>query len=170
MKTLILHPGAPKTGTTSIQQTLGWNLRDSRFRLISQDDRWGNLTAATLFGMESGQDVLDHSFRSTAALERFRNRCRQKLDSRLQQALAREVTPVYSGEIFFRLSASELRRAKEFFEKRGFSCRVVIYVRPTLDVLESGIQQYVKARLTSCLLYTSPSPRDVEESRMPSSA
>ena len=26
------------------------------------------------------------------------------------------------------------------------------------------------ARNTSCLLYTSPSPRDVEESRMPSSA
>ena len=25
-------------------------------------------------------------------------------------------------------------------------------------------------RVTSCLLYTSPSPRDVEESRMPSSA
>ena len=25
-------------------------------------------------------------------------------------------------------------------------------------------------RLTACLLYTSPSPRDVEESRMPSSA
>ena len=25
-------------------------------------------------------------------------------------------------------------------------------------------------QLTSCLLYTSPSPRDVEESRMPSSA
>ena len=27
-----------------------------------------------------------------------------------------------------------------------------------------------KEDLTSCLLYTSPSPRDVEESRMPSSA
>ena len=27
-----------------------------------------------------------------------------------------------------------------------------------------------KGRITSCLLYTSPNPRDVEESRMPSSA
>ena len=27
-----------------------------------------------------------------------------------------------------------------------------------------------KAALEACLLYTSPSPRDVEESRMPSSA
>ena len=29
---------------------------------------------------------------------------------------------------------------------------------------------YPTARLRTCLLYTSPSPRDVEESRMPSSA
>ena len=28
----------------------------------------------------------------------------------------------------------------------------------------------IKKTATSCLLYTSPSPRDVEESRMPSSA
>ena len=32
-----------------------------------------------------------------------------------------------------------------------------------LDIYESGLS-------VSCLLYTSPSPRDVEESRMPSSA
>jgi len=33
-------------------------------------------------------------------------------------------------------------------------------------ILESGNYMFPK----SCLLYTSPSPRDVEESRMPSSA
>ena len=35
----------------------------------------------------------------------------------------------------------------------------------------TGYQQFHNLRLyASCLLYTSPSPRDVEESRMPSSA
>ena len=29
---------------------------------------------------------------------------------------------------------------------------------------------YIKGKMDICLLYTSPSPRDVEESRMPSSA
>ena len=29
---------------------------------------------------------------------------------------------------------------------------------------------YYDGKYTNCLLYTSPSPRDVEESRMPSSA
>ena len=33
-----------------------------------------------------------------------------------------------------------------------------------------NISQPQRAQLSHCLLYTSPSPRDVEESRMPSSA
>ena len=36
-------------------------------------------------------------------------------------------------------------------------------------VTELTIRQ-LRNRLSTCLLYTSPSPRDVEESRMPSSA
>ena len=36
--------------------------------------------------------------------------------------------------------------------------------------LEKLITFYIKEAIKSCLLYTSPSPRDVEESRMPSSA
>ena len=45
-----------------------------------------------------------------------------------------------------------------------------------IDVLDAQRQlaqaqeQATQARMQSCLLYTSPSPRDVEESRMPSSA
>ena len=34
----------------------------------------------------------------------------------------------------------------------------------------TGAEQYILSASNSCLLYTSPSPRDVEESRMPSSA
>ena len=40
-----------------------------------------------------------------------------------------------------------------------------------LVVTDSGIpKKYIKDLKDICLLYTSPSPRDVEESRMPSSA
>ena len=41
------------------------------------------------------------------------------------------------------------------------------------DLLGKGSQMYMSLKtaiLDHCLLYTSPSPRDVEESRMPSSA
>ena len=44
------------------------------------------------------------------------------------------------------------------------------YTRPKIWEDSLGNKYDVPEVLTSCLLYTSPSPRDVEESRMPSSA
>ena len=40
----------------------------------------------------------------------------------------------------------------------------------TYDSILGKLDPSVKIDTTDCLLYTSPSPRDVEESRMPSSA
>ena len=46
------------------------------------------------------------------------------------------------------------------------------WTKPSVATLFSGYSpdQHNVMRLVGCLLYTSPSPRDVEESRMPSSA
>ena len=49
----------------------------------------------------------------------------------------------------------------------GFSTH---YLRRTLVVDEDSITKEGDIDIGDCLLYTSPSPRDVEESRMPSSA
>ena len=38
------------------------------------------------------------------------------------------------------------------------------------DMRNTAVQRFSKGRLISCLLYTSPSPRDKRQSRMPSSA
>ena len=38
------------------------------------------------------------------------------------------------------------------------------------EMIETPAIRSLKNQIDSCLLYTSPSPRDVEESRMPSSA
>ena len=50
--------------------------------------------------------------------------------------------------------------------------RVVVGLRHEVNGLENLPKQniIIAAKHQSCLLYTSPSPRDVEESRMPSSA
>ena len=42
-------------------------------------------------------------------------------------------------------------------------------VRP-FELINQATEYDVKCSVKGCLLYTSPSPRDVEESRMPSSA
>ena len=39
-----------------------------------------------------------------------------------------------------------------------------------INLIEAGVQNSVGDWLNSCLLYTSPSPRDRQKSRMPSSA
>ena len=41
---------------------------------------------------------------------------------------------------------------------------------PTFKIYDTSTDMYHDANPSGCLLYTSPSPRDVEESRMPSSA
>ena len=38
------------------------------------------------------------------------------------------------------------------------------------QAVEAAGASVLESQVTACLLYTSPSPRDVEESRMPSSA
>ena len=43
-------------------------------------------------------------------------------------------------------------------------------VGPQTDFLAATEQEVLYGGAAGCLLYTSPSPRDVEESRMPSSA
>ena len=54
----------------------------------------------------------------------------------------------------------------QFFNDFGFTC----VVNERCDELRADKNMYYRKIPNSCLLYTSPSPRDVEESRMPSSA
>ena len=51
-----------------------------------------------------------------------------------------------------------------------FPVRVLLMVIPQWRIVAASRLHPGDAPLMICLLYTSPSPRDVEESRMPSSA
>ena len=60
---------------------------------------------------------------------------------------------------------------KELIEKLFLSYRETISdSKKVLSKYSLGLAHQKVIHLLSCLLYTSPSPRDVEESRMPSSA
>ena len=61
----------------------------------------------------------------------------------------------------------------ELMYKPNLSLNIIIkeYLNSSNYFLENSQTKYLNALLDNvCLLYTSPSPRDVEESRMPSSA
>ena len=62
--------------------------------------------------------------------------------------------------------------ARDIFEQLNLSGRSIGHtsVYQNLEALQSAGVIECLDRASGCLLYTSPSPRDVEESRMPSSA
>ena len=59
--------------------------------------------------------------------------------------------------------------AREHFQRSGFG-EIRTPMLETTDLFCRGIGAATDVVGKDCLLYTSPSPRDVEESRMPSSA
>ena len=61
---------------------------------------------------------------------------------------------------------TQVKLLAEMYEKQGKN--VVVRSHPSMDN-KYGIKSK-EALLKTCLLYTSPSPRDTERSRMPSSA
>ena len=74
-----------------------------------------------------------------------------------------------SQEMGFDLSNHRARQLSEELIKDADL--VLVMERGQRELLSSLFPQYRdRVKLLSCLLYTSPSPRDVEESRMPSSA
>ena len=72
------------------------------------------------------------------------------------------------------MDVSFIARGKTLIAIREHGLRLVGNTELTLDVPVTDdaaeIGQVDVVLLCTCLLYTSPSPRDVEESRMPSSA
>jgi hypothetical protein len=142
----LLHVGQSKTGTTSIQSTLFWRLRDSRHLLLSLDSFFGNqlLLAAFADGDEARRSVFLDAY-SEKKLCELRARSLHFLDRGLAWARARELIPILSAEAIWRFfSEDEIRELRDFLELRGFQPRVFGYLRAPWDWLESSFQQMAR--------------------------
>ena len=141
----LLHLGQPKTGTTSIQESLFWGLDDSRFRLVSLDCDFGNKTVDCAF-QESLDDrrtaFLDSTPRHRRAL--LGTRSRDYLDRALRAAGRAGVTPVISAEVAFWKETPPAENLWRFVTDRGFEPRIICYLRAPFDMDESRLQQAVK--------------------------
>ena len=96
------------------------------------------------------------------------------------------IFPIFIGaaivnRVLYRIQLVPMRDYTYFISQFSCCCYVLIYGAILVSRIRSGavtpqMLEYAKenalvfACIGICLLYTSPSPRDVEESRMPSSA
>ena len=70
------------------------------------------------------------------------------------------------------IDISQRRKAKHAADKATADANDIreLLAREAPDMSPRGVDQIVRGKYASCLLYTSPSPRDKRQSRMPSSA
>ena len=79
-----------------------------------------------------------------------------------------EDAPVPEGEVVIERASSSIDVAPKLNRKTADLVRFLMEQGEMVTATQSLTDDMIE--LFACLLYTSPSPRDVEESRMPSSA
>ena len=80
---------------------------------------------------------------------------------------SRGLSHVHAGSLHAPDATMAVRNARDLYTRRNEGTSV--WVVPA-DAITASDPDSKGGYFESCLLYTSPSPRDVEESRMPSSA
>lgn len=148
MRRCIVHVGFPKTGTTSIQSSLLYGLRDPRFRFLTLDTDFGNLLVVSAFreGFGEGRGFFSQGISPRQAAASG-TRSRRHLDRSLAAAARRGVTPILSAEVIVGFDGVSLGRLRDFLAERGWSPQVVVYLRPPFDYFASLLGQRVRANL-----------------------
>ena len=144
MKPLILHVGMPKTGTTSIQTTLFWNLTDDAFRLLTLDTVFGNQTMVAAFTERKSSTGYFASTIPKRNWDRFAKKSRKYLSSCLKTGRKAGWTPILSAEAISKFDGKALQKINDFVREHGFSPQVVSYISPPLDRADSSFQQCIK--------------------------
>ena len=145
MDSCILHVGAPKTGTTSIQESLRFGLDDPAFRYITL----GGINACyflELLFSERPEEFWVHRLKGTSAsrLQSMRRDHEARFRRVLCRARQRSQTPILSAEHSWEMPPASLERLQDFLREEGFEAQVVAYLRPIKSFAESWYQQQVK--------------------------
>ena len=145
MRRLILHIGMPKTGTTSIQESLYYGLRDRRYQYLSLGQVSGSQPLRMLFSADARHSRLQQLLRTPEEkLLAEKQRLARVLDESLAQCLSRQSTPILSGEWCWKMTTAEAVGLREHFAARGFQTQVIAYLRPLPTLFPSRFQEFVK--------------------------
>lgn len=143
---LILHVGMPKTGSSSIQESLLFGLRDPRFRYLALGAVNASRPIQVLF---ADQPVAAHTHRaqgvSVQAMQNRKEFFADCFERQIQKAKQEKATPILSAEDCWFLSSQELARLSDKIHTLGFKPQVVAYLRSPLGWMTSMYQELLKS-------------------------
>jgi hypothetical protein len=146
MNRCILHVGMPKTGSTSIQESLYHGLRGRGFRYISFGEVNGERMVLTCFGKDRGETHHHHQKLGMTREEvaRLRASYFSRLEQVVERARRRGDTLVVSAESAWTMSPEEFAGIRDYLGQRGYSVDVFVYLRSWKGWLESNFQERIK--------------------------
>lgn len=142
MKKVIVHIGAHKTGTSSIQEAMA-GYDDGRTIYARFDPSNHSIPITTIF---SGAPHEYHIWRnqglSREGVDAFRVQYRTALDADVADTT--RDTLIISGEDIGILEDGEKRALVDYFLSRGLDLQIVCFVRDPRSLAASAIQQHIK--------------------------
>lgn len=146
MPRCVLHVGMPKTGSTSIQESLYHGLRGRGFRYVSFGEVNGERVILTCFSSDHGEK---YHYHQKLGLTRqqvagLRASLLDRLDELVMRSRRRGDTLVLSAETAWAMSRDDYAGIRDWLRQRGYAVDVFVYLRSWKSWLESNFQERVK--------------------------
>ena len=144
-KKCLMHIGMPKTGSSSIQQTLFYRLQDRRYQYLSFGDVSSDNGLLTLFDLsaKSSWFVKDQGW-SLEKLRRLKAKYHKKLQRANKKVRQNNKSLILSGETVWRLEPEDITQMRDSLVQQKLRPVIIAYLRPPADWLGSYFQQLIK--------------------------
>jgi hypothetical protein len=141
LNTCIFHIGMPKTGTSSIQESLFFGLTDRSFRYFSFGEVNGSRGVTTLFGNPDSYFYHRQKGLTERDIKDYRRKWFGRLERALNKAAASGRKVIISAESGWLLNEVQMSAFRRFMEERDYTVNAVAYIRSWKTRIESGIAQ-----------------------------
>lgn len=142
----VLHFGSFKTGSTAIQESLFFRLRDPRFQYVSggysPNGSW--LVEALFHDPPESENLYDFYGRPNGPFSAYRRNLEERLERAARSARENGRDVILSSEATWFAPRPVLERVRDHFARRGFEPTVVGYLRPWSSWLPSFYQEDLK--------------------------